>query len=72
VLKRKFGLKRDEVTREWRKPQNEKLYDLYSSPNNVWVIKSRRWAGNIARMGRGFYKVLVGMCGKQSVWKTQA
>jgi len=37
------------------KPHNDKLTDLYSSPNIVWVIKSRRmrWAGNVARMGRG-------------------
>jgi hypothetical protein len=46
VLKRLFGLKRDEVTREWRKLHNELLNDSYSSPNNVRVIKSRRmrWA----------------------------
>jgi hypothetical protein len=43
---------------------NEELNDLYSSPNIVWVIKSRRmrWAGHVARMGeeRGVYRVLVG------------
>jgi hypothetical protein len=38
LLRRIFGPKRDEVTREWRKLHNE-LYDLYSSPNNVWAIK---------------------------------
>jgi len=36
VLRRIFGPKRVEVTREWRKLRNEKLNDLYSSPNNVW------------------------------------
>ena len=41
VLRRIFGLERDEVTGEWRKLHNEELNDLYSSPNNVWVIKSR-------------------------------
>ena len=64
VLRRIFGPKRDEVTGEWRKLHNEQLNDLYSSPNIVRVIKSRRmrWAGNVARMGerRGIYRVLVG------------
>jgi hypothetical protein len=64
VLRRVFGPKRDEVTGEWIKLHNEELHDLYSSPNIVRVIKSRRmiWAGHIARMGegRGVYSVLVG------------
>jgi hypothetical protein len=53
LLRRIFGLKRDEVTRKWRKPHNEKLNDLYSSPHTVRVIKSRimRWVGHIACMG---------------------
>ena len=42
VLRRVFGPKRDEVTREWRKLHNEELNDLYSLPNIVWMIKSRR------------------------------
>ena len=64
MLRRIFGSKRAKVTGEWRKLHNEELNDLYSSPNIVWVIKSRRmrWVGNVARMGErsGVYKVLVG------------
>ena len=64
VLRRIFGPKRDESTVEWRKLHNEELNDLYSSPNTVRVIKSRRmgWAGHVARMGkrRDIYSVLVG------------
>ena len=64
VLRRVFGPKRDEVTGEWRKLHNEEQNDLYSLPNIVRVVKSRRmrWAGNVARLGedRGVYRVLVG------------
>ena len=64
VLRRIFGPRRDEVTGNWRRLHNEELNDLYSSPNIVRVIKSRRmrWAGHVARMGeeRGAYRVLVG------------
>jgi hypothetical protein len=64
VLRRVFGPKTDEVTGEWRKLHNEELNDLYSLPNIVRVVKSRRlrWAGHVARMGegRGVHRVLVG------------
>jgi hypothetical protein len=52
VLRRIFGLTRDEVTGGWRKLRNE-LRNLYSSPNIIRMIKSRRirWAGHVARMG---------------------
>jgi len=71
------GPKTDEVTREWRKLQNEELNDLYSLHNILRVIKSRimRWAGHVARMGkrRGMYKVLVGKPeGKRPLGGTQA
>jgi len=54
VLRKIFGPRRDEVTRDWRRLHNEELSDLYSSPNIVQVIKSRRmrWAGHVAHMGR--------------------
>jgi len=64
VLRRVFGPKREEVTGEWRKLQNEELNYLYSPPNIVQVIKTRtmRWAGHVARMEerRGVYRVLMG------------
>jgi hypothetical protein len=64
VLRRVFGPKRDEVTGEWRKLHIEELNYLYSLPNIVRVVKSRRMrrAGHVARMveGRGVHRVLVG------------
>ena len=64
VLRRVFGPKRDEVTGKWRKLHNEELRDLYSLPNIVRMVKSRRmrWTGHVARMGegRGVHRVLVG------------
>ena len=53
VLKRILGPKRDEVTGEWRKLHNEELTNLYSSPNIIRVLKSRkmRWVGHVALMG---------------------
>jgi len=63
VLRRVFGSKRDELTGEWKKLHNEELRDLYSLPNIVRVVKSRRmrWAGHVARMGeeRDVHRVLV-------------
>jgi hypothetical protein len=62
--KRIFGPKRDVVTGEWRKLHNEELHNLYSSPDNIGQVKSRRmrWAGHVARIGedRKVYTVLVG------------
>jgi hypothetical protein len=63
VLRRIYGSKREEDG-SWRKLLNDELPSLYSSPNIVRVIKSRRmrWAGQVVRMGegRGVYRVLVG------------
>ena len=64
VLRRIFGPKRDEVAGDWRKLHNEEHNDLYSTPNIVGVIKSRRMrrVGHVARMGewRGVYRISVG------------
>jgi hypothetical protein len=62
VLRRIFGLKRDEVTGERRKLHKEELRDLYSSPSIIGIIKSRRmrWAGRVAPMvaKRNAYRLL--------------
>ncbi|KAJ4431708.1 hypothetical protein ANN_20310 [Periplaneta americana] len=64
VVRKIYGAKRDEVTGEWRKLHNAELHALYSSPDIIRNIKSRRlrWAGHVARMGesRNAYRVLVG------------
>ncbi|KAJ4428674.1 hypothetical protein ANN_25667 [Periplaneta americana] len=64
VLRKIFGAKRDEVTGEWKKLHNTELHALYSSPDIIRNIKSRRlrWAGHVARMGefRNGYRMLVG------------
>jgi hypothetical protein len=75
VLRRIFGPKRNEVTGEWRRLHKKELYSLYSSPNIIRVIKSRRlrWAGHEARMGRG--KVHTGFwwgnLREGTTWKTE-
>ena len=52
MLRRIFGPKRNEVPPDWRRLHNKELYALYSSPNIIQVIKSRRlrWAGYVARL----------------------
>jgi hypothetical protein len=64
VLRRIFGLKRDEVTRGWRQLHNEELRDLYSSPSIIRIIKLRKdeMGGHVARMRekRNAYRLLVG------------
>jgi hypothetical protein len=61
VLRKIFVPEREEDG-SWRKLHNDELHSLYSSPNIVRVIKSRRWAEHVARMGegQGVYRVLVG------------
>jgi len=62
VLKMKFGTKREEVTGEWRRLNNEEFYDLYSSPNIIQVMKQKtKWMEHVVRVGerRGAYRVLV-------------
>jgi hypothetical protein len=72
MLRRMFGHKREEDG-SWRKLHNDELHSLYSSPNIVRVIKSRRmrWAGHVARMGegRGVCRVLVGMQRGRDHWE---
>jgi hypothetical protein len=64
ALRKIFGPKRDEVTAERRRLHKEELNDLYSTPNIIRVIKSRRlrWAEHVARMGEGrcVYRISVG------------
>jgi hypothetical protein len=77
ILRRMFGPKRDEVTGECRKLHNEELHILYSSPDIVRQIKSRRtkWAGNVARMReeKNVYRVLMAKARrKETTCKTKA
>jgi hypothetical protein len=63
VLRRIFELQWDDITGKWRQLNKEELSGLYSSPNIVWVIKSRRmrWVGHVAHMGERFIQ---GFCGE--------
>jgi hypothetical protein len=75
VLKRIFGPKRDEVTGEWRKLHSEELNNLFSSPNIIKQMKSRRmrWAGHVARMGEESVQGFGGKARrKQTTRKTEA
>jgi hypothetical protein len=64
ILRRIFGSKRNGITGGWRKPHNEELHDLYSSPSIIRIItwKRMKWARHVARMGekRNVYGLLVG------------
>jgi hypothetical protein len=65
VLRRIFSPKRDEVTGDWKTLHNEELHYLYSRPNIIRMINSRRmgWGGHVARMGKKMnaYRILVGV-----------
>jgi hypothetical protein len=73
-LRKMFGPKRDEVTGKWRRLYNKELYYLYSLPNIIWVIRSRRmrWTGHVAWMGdERCIQVFDGVTlGKETTWKT--
>jgi hypothetical protein len=78
-LREEFRLRvfeRVEVIGEWRKLHNEELNDLYSSPNIIWVIKSRRmrWAEHAAGVGSGevYTGYWFGKLRKETTWKIQA
>jgi hypothetical protein len=75
VLRRIFGLKRDEVTGKWRKLHSGELHNLYSSPDIIRQIKSRRmrWAVHVARVGEGrnVYRILVGKSERKDHLKDQ-
>jgi hypothetical protein len=74
VLRRVFGPKRDKVTGEWGKLHNEEPHTLYSSPNIIRKIKSRRmrWARHVARMGEECVQGFDGKARrKETTWKTK-
>jgi hypothetical protein len=76
MLRRIFGPKRDGVTGGWRKLHNDELYNLYSSPSIIRVIKSRKmkWMGHLAQMGekRNVYMPMDGKgIGKESTKETE-
>jgi hypothetical protein len=70
VLRRIFGPKRDEVTGEWRRLHNKELHALYSSPNIIRVIMSRRQMGRTCGTYGGEERCMQGfsgeICGKET------
>jgi hypothetical protein len=67
-LRRIFGSKRNEVIGDWRKLHNEELYNVYSSPSIIIMIRCSRmrWAGHVARMEkRTAYRIVVGKAGRE-------
>jgi hypothetical protein len=73
VMRGIFGPKRDELTDEWRKLHNKKINDLYSSPNIIRAIKSRRmeWTRHVPHMGERCMQVFgEETWRKETTWKT--
>jgi hypothetical protein len=72
VLRELFGFKRDGVTGELRRRQDEKLYDLYSLLNFIRMVIFRRmrWVGHVVGMWQKYIRVLVENRGKETTWKT--
>jgi hypothetical protein len=74
VLRRIFGLKRDEVIGGWRKVHHREVHNLYCSPNIIRMMKSRRvwWVGYVAcmRVKRNSYRILMGKPEGKNHWKT--
>jgi hypothetical protein len=63
VLRRIFGLKRGEIIGDWRKLHDEELHKMYSSPNTIRIIKSRR-------MRQTWYVAHMRNKRKETTWKT--
>jgi len=74
VLREVFRLKREKVTRDWRKLHSENLHDLSSTPSIIWMITSRqkRWVVHVACMRKKRNAHCFGreMRGKENTWKT--
>jgi hypothetical protein len=75
ALRRIFGPKRDEVTRDWRKLHNEELHNLYSSPDIIRQVKRNEVGGACGTHARGekIVQAFGGKArGKETTWKTKA
>jgi hypothetical protein len=73
VLRRIFGPKKDEVTEEWRKMHSEEFHILYSSPDIIRQMQSRRmWVGYVACLGEKTVQVFGGKAQREETsWKNE-